>query len=108
MFGSRRQVRSNVLIVPVSGDQKPCSDEVFQAYKKLYDYDKSELQPTIEATEDLAIYTRREKVSFNAAYGNERMIAYLYLPRTGKPPFQTVVYWPGANAGTTHIPLQRH
>jgi formylglycine-generating enzyme required for sulfatase activity/dienelactone hydrolase/predicted Ser/Thr protein kinase len=83
---------------PDLGDQKPCSDEVFQAYKKLYDYNKSELQSSIELTEDLSIYTRREKVSFNAAYGNERMIAYLYLPRTGKPPFQTVVYFPGSDA----------
>jgi formylglycine-generating enzyme required for sulfatase activity/dienelactone hydrolase len=87
---------------PVLSDQKPCSDEVFQAYKKLYDYNKSELQPKIEATEDLDIYTRQEKVSFNAAYGNERMIAYLYIPRNGKPPFQTVVYWPGISALQLH------
>lgn len=26
------------------------------------------------------------------------MNAYRYLPRTGKPPFQTVIYFPGANA----------
>jgi len=25
-------------------------------------------------------------------------MAYLYLPRIGKPPFQTVVHWPGAGA----------
>jgi formylglycine-generating enzyme required for sulfatase activity/dienelactone hydrolase len=84
-------------IPPVLGDQKPCSDEVFQAYKKLYDYNKSELQPAIESEENITMDTRREKVSFNAAYGNERMIAYLFLPRSGKPPFQTVVYWPGAS-----------
>jgi serine/threonine protein kinase/formylglycine-generating enzyme required for sulfatase activity/predicted alpha/beta-hydrolase family hydrolase len=87
------------LPLPVLGEQKPCSDEVFQAYLNLYNYDKSELQPMIEATEDLGIYTRREKVAFNAASGNERMNAYLYLPRTGKPPFQTVIYFPGAGAG---------
>ena len=84
------------------GDQKPCSDEVFQAYKKLYDYNKTELQPMVESNENLTIYTRLEKVSFNAAYGNERMIAYLYIPRTGKPPFQTVVCWPGLNAINLH------
>jgi len=87
---------------PVLGDQKPCSDEVFQAYKRLYDYNKSELQPTIESEENISLYTRREKVSFNAAYGNERMIAYLYIPRTGKPPFQTVVYFPGDDAWQLH------
>ena len=87
---------------PVLGDQKPCSDEVFQAYRKLYEYNKSDLQPTIEATGDLGIYTRWEKVSFNAAYGNERIIAYLYLPRMAKPPFQTVIYWPGLDALNLH------
>ncbi len=85
---------------PVLGDQKPCSDEVFQAYLKSYNYDKSDLQPAISATEDLGLYTRREKVSFNAAYGSERMNAYLYIPRIGKPPFQTVIYFPGAGAMT--------
>jgi len=89
-------------IPPVLGNRKPCSDEVFQAYKRVYDYSKSELQPRIDVPEDLSIYTRREKVSFNAAYGNERMIAYLYLPRMGKPPFQTVVYWPGRGALELH------
>ncbi len=83
---------------PVLGEQKPCSDEVFQAYRKLYDYNKSELQPVIEATEDLSLYTRRQKVSFNAAYGNERMLAYVHLPRRGKPPFQCVLYFPGDGA----------
>ena len=87
------------LRLPALGEQKPCSDEVFQAYLKSYNYDKSELQPAIAATEDLGIYTKREKVAFNAASGNERMNAYLYLPRAGKPPFQTVIYFPGANAG---------
>jgi dienelactone hydrolase len=87
---------------PGLGDQKPCSDEVFQAYKKLYDYNKSELQPSLESETNITLYTRQEKVSFNAAYGNERMIAYLYLPRAGKPPFQTVVYWPGSAALRLH------
>ncbi len=83
---------------PTLGSQKPCSAEVFEAYRKLYDYDRSELQPRIELSEDLSAFTRREKVSFRAAYGNERMAAYLFLPRTGKPPFQTVIYYPGSGA----------
>ncbi len=87
---------------PVLGDQKPCSDEVFEAYRKLYDYNKTELQPQVEATEDLTVYTRRQKVSFNAAYGNERVIAYLHLPRVGKAPFQTMLYFPGDGAWSLH------
>jgi len=40
----------------------------------------------------------REKVSFDAAYGNERVIAHLFLPKNVAPPFQAVVYVPGAGA----------
>lgn len=83
---------------PEHGDLKPCSDEVFDAYKRLYDYNRSELQPVVETTENLSIYTRQEKVSFSGAYGDERMIAYLYIPRRGKPPFQTVLFYPGDGA----------
>ena len=41
---------------------------------------------------------RKEKVSFTAAYGGERITAYLLTPRTGHPPFPVVVLFPGSNA----------
>jgi len=41
---------------------------------------------------------KQEKITFAAAYANERIIAYLYLPKKATPPFQTVVYFPGAGA----------
>ena len=78
------------------GKEKPVSDEVFRAYKGLYAYDKGELSARVEETLTAADWTR-EKVSFNAAYGDERVIAYLYLPKNASPPFQTVVYFPGSN-----------
>ncbi len=40
----------------------------------------------------------REKITFDAAYGNERMSAYLFLPKKGNPPYQTVIYFPGSDA----------
>jgi len=39
-----------------------------------------------------------EKISFDAAYENERMIAYLFLPKGSVPPFQTVIFFPGGGA----------
>ena len=33
-------------------------------------------------------------MSYNAAYGDERVPAYLFLPKNSKPPFQTVLYFP--------------
>ena len=39
---------------------------------------------------------KSEKITFAAAYGNERVIAYLFLPKKAQPPLQTVVYFPGS------------
>lgn len=49
-------------------------------------------------TDDSAIYWRKEKVSFRAAYGNERVVAYLFLPRNATPPYATVIYFPGVSS----------
>jgi dienelactone hydrolase len=77
----------------------PVSDEVFKAYRGLYAYDKGELNARVEETGTTAGWSR-EKVTFDAAYGHERVIAHLFLPKNGSPPFQTVVYFPGGFALT--------
>ena len=77
--------------------EKPVSEEVFRAYKGLYAYDKGALNARVEETETTEDWTK-EKVSFNAAYGGERVVAYLFLPKNAVPPFQPVVYFPGSNA----------
>ncbi len=41
---------------------------------------------------------RRETVTFDAPYGEEPIIAHLFLPKTGNPPYQTVVFFPGTAA----------
>ena len=77
--------------------ERPVSDSLFQAYKSLYSYDKTPLQAVVESTEQTDDW-EKEKITFAAAYGNERVTAYLFLPKKASPPFQTVVYFPGANA----------
>ena len=37
-------------------------------------------------------------VAFDTAYGGERMRAYLFLPKNGSPPYQTVIFFPAADA----------
>ena len=78
--------------------EKPVSDEQYQAYKSLYAYDHTPLTATIDAVDDRDPFWRMEKITFDAAYGNERVIAYLYLPRKSAPPYQTVVHFPGGYA----------
>jgi serine/threonine protein kinase len=75
--------------------EKPVADGVFQIYKGLYAYDKTPLNAKLEAVDDSAEAWRKEKVTFDAAYGNEHVIVYLFVPKKARPPIQTVVYFPG-------------
>jgi eukaryotic-like serine/threonine-protein kinase len=79
------------------GSEKPVSDQLFRAYKNQYSYDKTPLHARAESVEQTKDW-RMEKVSFDAAYGRERVTAYLFLPKGASPPFQVVVYFPDASA----------
>jgi dienelactone hydrolase/tRNA A-37 threonylcarbamoyl transferase component Bud32 len=81
--------------------EKPVSDDVFRALKTLYAYDPVPLAPAVEKVDDSSDVWRKEKVTFRAAYGNERVPAYLFLPKKAKAPFQTVLYWPPSSATRT-------
>jgi cephalosporin-C deacetylase-like acetyl esterase len=76
----------------------PASDEVYRLYKGFHAYDRGNLDARIEATSDASRFWREERVSFRAAYGDERVTACLFLPKNAKPPFQTVVTFPGVYA----------
>src|SRR5579863_4221251 len=78
--------------------EKPVSDELFQAYRSLYSYDKLPLNPTTEPFGKNEDDWTTQKITYTAAYGNERAVAYLFLPKQGKPPYQTVLFFPGSNA----------
>jgi dienelactone hydrolase/predicted Ser/Thr protein kinase len=75
---------------------KPVSDEVFEVYKQQFAYDKTPLNDKVESREKSPGGWTREKVSFDAAYGGERVFAYLFLPANVRPPYQTVIYFPGS------------
>jgi len=78
--------------------EEPVSEEIFRIYRSLYSYDKTPLNASVDLVDETGEKWRVEKVSFDAAYGAERVIAYLFLPRQGQPPFQTIVSFNGANA----------
>jgi dienelactone hydrolase len=44
----------------------------------------------------------RQKVLIDAAYGNERLPLYLFIPKNARPPYQTVVFCPSAAALRAH------
>ena len=77
---------------------KPVSDSVFKVYRSQFDYDRKELNPIVEERDESSKAWVREKVTFDAAYGNERVIAYFYVPRNAAKPYQSVIYFPGSPA----------
>jgi eukaryotic-like serine/threonine-protein kinase len=77
--------------------QRPVSEDVFAAYRREYAYDRTPLNAVLEATEATQTWLR-QSVAFDAAYGGERMHAYLLLPTNGSPPFQTVIFFPPPDA----------
>jgi hypothetical protein len=83
--------------------EHPVGDEVFTVYESLYDYDPIPLDARVESVQDFE-HWRVERVSFAAAYGNERVPALLFLPKNRPPPYQTVVYFPGAGPFIGQLP----
>jgi len=77
--------------------EKPVDDATFEAFRRFYSYDRTPLDPKIERTGE-GEYWRRERVSFAAAYGGERVLANILLPKNAKPPYQAVIWFPGSYA----------
>jgi formylglycine-generating enzyme required for sulfatase activity/dienelactone hydrolase len=77
--------------------EKPISDAVFAQYLRLFTYDKTPLHARVEE-EKQTPSGPRQKITFDAAYGGERMMAYLFLPPAGHPPYQVVVLFPGSGS----------
>jgi dienelactone hydrolase len=86
---------------------KPVSDAVFAGFKPIFDYDPRALEPTVELRDSTPEEWVIERVSFTAAYGGERMSAWILLPKQGKPPYQTVVYFPGSGVIGASSSMQR-
>jgi formylglycine-generating enzyme required for sulfatase activity/predicted Ser/Thr protein kinase/dienelactone hydrolase len=78
--------------------EKPVPDEVYRGYQALYAYDRTPLEPALETIKDNSEYWRHEKAVINAAYGQERFAIQIFVPKNAKPPYQTVVYFPGSHA----------
>ncbi len=76
--------------------ETPVSNQIFQIYRRQYGYDRAELDAVVEATEESEIGTK-QTVAFATANG-DRMRALVILPRGVAPPFQTVVFFPAADA----------
>jgi dienelactone hydrolase len=80
-----------------AGSRQPVNDGIFAVYRRQYAYDRIPLNAVVEATEQVDLGVK-ETIAFDAAYAGERMRAYLFLPKHAAPPFQTVIFFPAADA----------
>jgi formylglycine-generating enzyme required for sulfatase activity len=78
--------------------EKPVSDAEFRTFLTMYDYDRRGLEAKVESRDSLLDYAIRERVSFAAAYGNEHVPAFVFLPRNHKTSHQVVLYFVRSNA----------
>ncbi|MDB4324726.1 protein kinase [bacterium] len=77
--------------------EQPVDDRTHQLYLDQYAYDPTPLNAEVESRteeEDWIV----ERVSFDATYGDERMTAFVFLPKAGvaASPYPAVVIFPGS------------
>ena len=75
--------------------EKPVDDKTFEIFLHQYKYDKTALNARTDSVVQGESWTA-EKISFDAAYNNERMVIWLFLPRNMKKPYQTILFFPGS------------
>ena len=74
------------------------SDEVFQVYRDLFDYDRTALNARVESVDNDSSHWTHEIVSFDATYDEERVLTHVFLPKNIEPPYQVVVYYTSSAA----------
>jgi eukaryotic-like serine/threonine-protein kinase len=84
----------------------PVASSEVDLLARFYAYDRIPLEPRTESVDAEPAHWRMETVSFNAAYGGERIPAYLFLPKHAAPPYSTVVLFPSAYA--RNVQSSRH
>jgi len=74
----------------------PVDEATFRSYLTHYRYDRRPLAPEVIEIVETDDWTR-EKIRF-AGFEGDSILAYLFLPKRGAEPFQTMVFVPGAGS----------
>jgi predicted esterase len=76
--------------------QRPVSDAEYAVFTRFYERRPAPLDARIESIDESSKVWIKQRVSFAAGYGNERLTALVYLPRAARPPYQVVMQMAGA------------
>jgi len=66
----------------------------------MYAYEKTPLNTKTEGVVENTADWTKESVTIDAAYGDDRLPIYLFLPKNVQPPYQTVLFFPNAVVNT--------
>jgi hypothetical protein len=83
-------------VLPDYSHVKPASDVAFDAYGSHYLLDRKDLNPVLESAQNNPSW-KKLRIVIAAAYGSEKLPLNILLPKSGKPPYQAVVYHPNWN-----------
>ena len=90
------------LMRPVLAGVRPVipgvDDATFAILARTFDYDPLPLNAKVDEVDESHAAWRKEKVSFDAAYGGQRVPAFVFLPKNAKPPYQAILFFPGSDA----------
>jgi len=75
--------------------EEPVDDRTFVQFARQFVYDRTPLEARIDNVVDSEDW-HLETISVNAAYNDERLAIHVFLPRHGRPPYQSVVLFPGS------------
>ncbi|MBL7113840.1 MAG: SUMF1/EgtB/PvdO family nonheme iron enzyme [Bacteroidales bacterium] len=76
---------------------EPVSDEIFQVYKELFYYKKTEQNP-VRISKDQTENWIHDIISVEVPYEDLPMQIHIYLPLNSNPPFQSILFFPGLGA----------
>jgi eukaryotic-like serine/threonine-protein kinase len=82
-------------------EEKPVSDEKFKDLLRQYSYDNKPLNAKSIEEDTSPEEWIKQTVVIDAAYNEEQITIYLFLPKNTQPPYQTVVYFPGSGSTET-------
>jgi len=74
--------------------ESPVDAAEYERLARSYDYESAALDPVVELA-DTVYGWPLERISFTGPDSTRTMGAYLFLPRSGRPPYQTVLYFTG-------------
>ena len=77
--------------------ETPVSDEIFEVYRRQYAYDHTPLNAVIESNREVESSVQ-QTIAMDAAYDSNRLRLHLFLPKKGRPPYQTVLFFPAGDA----------